>query len=70
MRQLLEKSDCEYGESYFASDDENYIPPAKFSISTAEYLDIEPEVITEQEKEYSSDESVEDMPVSHKTNSI
>ena len=66
MRQLLEKSDCEYGESYVASDDENYIPPANFGISTAEDSDIELKVITEQEKEYSSDESVEDVPVSHK----
>ena len=67
---MLKKSDCEYEESYVASDDENYIPPANFGISTAEDSDIELEVITEQEKKYSSDESVDDEPVSHKTNSI
>ena len=67
---MLKKSDCEYEESYVASDDENYILPANFGINTAEDSDIELEVITEQEKEYSSDESVEDESVSCKTYSI
>ena len=63
---MLKKSDCEYKESYVASDNENYIPPANFGISTAEVSNIELEVITEQEKEY----SIEDEPVSRKTYSI
>ena len=65
---MLEESDCKYRDSYVA-DDENYIPPANFDINTADDSDIELEVIIEQEEEYSSDESVEDEPVSHKTNS-
>ena len=67
---MLEESDCEYEDSYVASDDENYISSANFGTSTAEDLNIELEVIIEQEKEYSSDESVEDEPVSHKINRI
>ena len=70
LRQMLEESDCEYEDSYVASDDDNYIPSANFGTSTTEDLDIELEVIIEQEEEYSSAESVENEPVSHKTNSI
>ena len=67
---MLEESDCEYKDSYVASDDENYIPSANFGTSTAENSDIELEVIIDQEEEYSSEECVEDELVSHKTNSI
>ena len=69
MRQILEESDCEYEDSFVASDDENYIPPANFDTSTAEDSDIKLEAMIEQE-EYNSDQSVEDELVSYKTNSI
>ena len=67
---MLEEFDCEYEDSYVASDNENYIPPANVGTSTAKDSDIEQEVNMEQEEEYSSDESVEDNSVSHKTDSI
>ena len=72
LRQILvlEEFDCEYEDSYVASDNENYIPPANFGTSPAKDSDIVQEVTIEQEEEYSSEESVEDNSVSHKTDSM
>lgn len=58
---MIEESDSEYEEgAYVASDDENYIPEADDGIEEAS--DIEEEMVVEQEEEYDSDESVEDVP--------
>ena len=56
---MLKESDCEYEDSYVASD-ENYIPSANFGTSTAKNSDIELEVIIKQEEEYNFEVSVED----------
>ena len=64
MRLLIEESDSKCEEdSYYASDDKNYIPAASGGTDTPENSDIEQEMIIEQEEKYDSDESVEDEPV-------
>ena len=67
LRQMIEESDFEYEkDSYNASDDENYIPAANGGTGTPE----DSVLITEQEEEYDSDESVEDEPVPQNVSSI
>ena len=67
---MIEESDCEYEEgSHVASYDENYIPAANDGTDTPKDSNIEQEMIIEQ-KEYDSNESVEDEPVSHNVSSI
>ena len=68
---MIEELDSEYKEdSCVASDDENYIPAANGGTGIPEDSDIEQKMIIEQEKEYNSDESVEDEPVSQNVSSI
>ncbi|KAM4028657.1 uncharacterized protein ACNLHF_023956 [Anomaloglossus baeobatrachus] len=58
---MLEESDSKHEEEpYVASDDENYVPQVDIA---EEDSDIEQEMVIEQEKEYNSDESVEDESV-------
>ena len=58
---MIEKSDSEYKEKlYCASDEENYVPQADYSIE--EQSDIKQETIIEHEEEYDLKESVEDEP--------
>ena len=68
---MIEESDSEYEEdSYVASDDKTYIPAVNGDTGTPEDSDIEQEMIIEQEKEYDSDESVEDEPLPQNVSSI